>query len=75
MSASIQVGNKYFMNYILFTLQTQIKIVYLANRLSLDYMSLVSIIISTMLEFYKPARKLYSYILEMEIKLMWYFGY
>lgn len=63
------------MNYILFTLQTWIKIVYLANRLSFDYMSLVSIIISTVIEFYKPARKLHSYISELEIKSMWYFGY
>ena len=63
------------MNYTVFTLQTWIKIVYLTNRLSLDYASLLSIITSTVLEFHEPARKLHSYISELEINLMWYFSY
>ena len=60
------------MNYTVFTLQTWIKIVYLANRLSLDYIPLVSIIATTVLEFHKPARKLHSYISVLEINLMWF---
>lgn len=72
MSASIQ---ETITNYTLFILQTQIKIVYLVNIFSLDYMSLLSFIISTVFKFHKAARKLHSYISELEIKLMWYFGY
>lgn len=70
MSASIQVGTKQNSWITLFTFQTQIEIVYLANRLNLDYMSLVSIIILTVLKFHKPARKLHSSISDFEIILV-----